>query len=134
MGERSPNDRQLETMFADYQRLKEEMPHYAGFSAKTESRYRSSRGGARHLRQRRMPQQRRICTMPVSMSTQAKTQRSPCSVVCSVDGRMCMPFECDSRMVSGVMYQRRFATGKQSFRRILPFERRSTRRPGSCCL
>ena len=41
------------------------MPHYAGFSSKTESRYRCSRGVARHLRQRRMPQQRRICTMPV---------------------------------------------------------------------
>src|SRR5437879_2929615 len=128
MGERYPNDSQLETMFADYQRLKEENAALRRLLVENgitiPAQPRSSPP----------PPAKGMCTMLESMSTQAKTQRSPCSVVCSVDGKMCMPFECDSRAVSGVMFRPRFATGKQFFLRKWPFERRSIRRPGSCYL
>ena len=84
MGERYPNDSQLETMFADYQRLKEENAALRRLLVENgitiPAQPRSSPP----------PPAKGMCTMLESMSAQAKTQRSPCSVVCSVDGKMCM--------------------------------------------
>jgi TOTE conflict system primase-like protein len=99
------------------------MRRFAACSLKTGLGYRSSRGVARHLHRSR------TCRTSASMSTQPKTQRSPCFVACSEDGRTSMPFECDSKAERGVMSRPRFATGRQSFLPRRRFERRSIKRP-----